>query len=166
MLWDRSDPNGYAYRMTDNPLDNTPAHEVLLNPAFGDHQVTTWQADVEARTIGASIHAPVVYDGRWPDVEVAWGIPRIESYPFTDSAIVYWDSGPTRPNPSNPAQLLGTDPPPLTNTPNRSGVDPHGNPRVAPAEMQMVSDFLRPDAQSRITDTCGGPCYAGGFTGP
>ena len=166
MLWDRSDPNGYAYRMTDNPLDNTPAHEVLLNPAVGDHQVTTWQADVEARTIGASIHAPVVYDGRWPDVEVAWDIPRIESYPFTDSAIVYWDSGPTRPNPNNPAQLLGTDPPPLTNTPNRSGVDPHGNPRVAPAEMQMVSDFLRPDAQSRITDTCGGPCYAGGFTGP
>ena len=25
MLWDRSDPNGYAYRMTDRPLDNTPA---------------------------------------------------------------------------------------------------------------------------------------------
>ena len=31
----------------------------------------------------------------------------------------------------------------------------------------MVSDFLRPDAQSAITDTCGGgPCYDGGFTGP
>ena len=166
MLWDRSDPNGYAYRMTDTPLANTPAHEVLLNPAFGDHQVTTWQADVEARTIGASIHAPVVYDGRWPDVDVAWGIPRIASYPFTDSAIVYWDSGPTRPDPTDPADLIGTDPPPLTNTPNRSGEDPHGDPRVAPAEMQMVSDFLRPDAESRITDTCGGPCYAGGFTGP
>jgi hypothetical protein len=27
--------------------------------------------------------------------------------------------------------------------------------------------FLRPDAQSAITDTCGGlPCFAGGFTGP
>ena len=64
------------------------------------------------------------------------------------------------------AQLLGTDPPPLTNTPNRSGVDPHGNPRIAPAEMQMVSDFLRPDADSHITNTCNGPCFAGGFTGP
>ena len=30
----------------------------------------------------------------------------------------------------------------------------------------MVSDFLRPDAQSLITDTCAGPCFAGGFTGP
>ena len=75
MLWDRSEPNGYAHRMTDEPLPNTPAHEVLLNPAFGDHQVTTWQADVEARTIGAQIHDPVVYDGRWPGVDVAWGHP-------------------------------------------------------------------------------------------
>ncbi len=166
MLWDRSDPNGYAHRMTDNPLANTPAHEVLLNPAFGDHQVTTWQADVEARTIGASIHNPVVYEGRWPGVDVAWGIPRIESYPFTDSAIVYWDSGPPRPDPTDPGEVIGTDPPPLTNTPNRSGEDPHGDPRVAPAEMQMVSDFLRPDPQSLITDTCAGPCFAGGFTGP
>ena len=167
MLWDRSEPNGYAHRMTDEPLANTPAHEVLLSPAFGDHQVTTWQADVEARTIGAQIHDPVVYDGRWPNVDVAWGIPRIESYPFTDSAIVYWDSGPIRPNPVPPPDVLGTDPPPILNIPNRTGEDPHGDPRVTPAEMQMVSDFLRPDAQSQITDTCGGaPCFSGSFTGP
>ena len=38
---------------------------------------------------------------------------------------------------------------------------------MTPAEMQMVSDFLRPDAQSQITDTCGGaPCFSGTFTGP
>lgn len=167
MLWDRSDPNGYAHRMTANPLANTPAHEVLLNVAFGDHQVTTWQADVEARTIGASIHEPVVYAGRWPGVDVGWGIPRIAGYPFTGSAIVYWDSGPPRPDPSDPTEVIGTDPPPLTNTPNRSGADPHGDPRVAPGEMQMVSDFLRPDAASHITDTCNGaPCFAAGFTGP
>ncbi len=31
----------------------------------------------------------------------------------------------------------------------------------------MVSDFLRPNRKSKITDTCEGkPCYAGGFTGP
>ena len=47
MLWDRSDPNGYAYRMTDNPLPNTPPHEVLSIVALGDHQVTNWQADVK-----------------------------------------------------------------------------------------------------------------------
>jgi hypothetical protein len=167
MIWDRSEPNGYVHRMTDDPLANTPPHEVLLNVAFGDHQVTTWQADVEARTIGAQIHDPVVYDGRWPGVDVAWGIDRIASYPFTDSAIVYWDSGPTRSNPMPPPDVLGTDPPPILNIPNRTGEDPHGDPRVAPGEMQMVSDFLRPNAQSQITDTCSGaPCFAGGFTGP
>ena len=167
MLWDRSEANGYAHRMTDDPLPNTPPHEVLMNVAFGDHQVTTWQADVEARTIGAKIHQPVVYDGRWPGVQVAWGIDPIESYPYTGSAIVYWDSGPTRPNPAGDPPEIGTDPPPITNTPNRSGDDPHGEPRVAPGEMQMVSTFLQPDAQSHITDTCNGqPCYAGGFTGP
>ena len=94
MLWDRSEPNGYAHRMTANPLPNTPAHKVLMNVALGDHQVTNYQADVEARTIGAEIHSPVVYDGRWPNFDVAWNIPRIASYPFSGSAIVYWDGGP------------------------------------------------------------------------
>jgi hypothetical protein len=166
MLWDRSEPNGYAHRMTTNPLPNTPSHKVLMNVAFGDHQVTNWQADVEARTIGAQIHDPVVFDGRWPGVDVAWGIPRIASYPFADSAIVYWDSGPLRANPTPPPAMIGTDPPPIENLPNRTGVDPHGHPRVDPEEMQMVSDFLMPDALSAITDTCLGPCFAGGYTGP
>lgn len=167
MLWDRSDPNGYAHRMTDDPLPDTPPHEVLLNVAFGDHQVTTWQADVEARTIGAQIREPVVYDGRWPGVDVGWGIDPIASYPYSGSAIVYWDSGPVRPDPGNPSEDIGTDPPPVENLPNRTGKDPHGDPRIEPEEMQMVSDFLRPDAQSEITDTCGAlPCFAGGFTGP
>ena len=168
MLWDRGEPNGYAQRMTKDPLPNTPPHEVLMNIALGDHQVTNYQADVEARTIGAQIHSPVIYDGRWPNFDVAWDIPRISSYPYSGSAIVYWDGGPVRPSGNPPPDdVLGTDPPPLGNVPNRSGVDPHGLPRAQAAEQQMVSDFLMPDAQSQITDTCGGnPCYDGGFTGP
>lgn len=165
MLWDRSEPNGYAQKMTTDPLPNTPAHQVLLNVALGDHQVTDWQAEVEARTIGASIHTPVVYDGRWPGVDVAWDIPAISGYPFAGSAIVYWDGGPVRDD--GLGGVLGTDVPPLTNIPNESGKDPHGLPRAQPQEQQMVSDFLRPDALSAITDTCAGkPCYDGGFTGP
>jgi hypothetical protein len=167
MLWDRSDPNGYAHRMTDRPFRNTPKHEVLLNVAFGDHQVTTWQADVEARTIGARAHAPVVYAGRWPRVDALFGIPRIASYPYRGSAIVYWDGGPVRPDPADPTAVLGTDPPPLENLPNRSGVDPHGLPRATAAEQQMVSEFLRPDRLSSISDTCGGgPCFDFNFAGP
>jgi hypothetical protein len=167
MLWDRSEPNGYAHRMTINSLPNTPQHQVLMNVAFGDHQVTDWQADVEARTIGAEAHAPVVYNGRWPNVDPLWGIPRISSYPFQGSAIVYWDGGPVRPDPANPGQVLGTDPPPLANVPNTSGKDPHSLPRATPAEQQMVSDFLRPDVLSSISDTCNGaPCFDFNFPGP
>jgi hypothetical protein len=166
MLWDRGETNGYAHRMTTRPLPNTPPHKVLLNVAFGDHQVTTWAADNEARTIGAKAHTPVVFRGRWPNVDQLFGIPRIKSYPFRGSAIVYWDSGPTRTNPSPPPPQLGTDPPPLENVPDRSGKDPHSGPRLTVAEQQMVSDFLRPDSQSHITDTCsGGPCFDFTFGG-
>lgn len=166
MLWDRSEANGYAHRMTDRPLAGTPPHEVLMNVAFGDHQVTTWQADVEARTIGAQAHEPVVYPGRWAGVKELWGIPRIDKYPYRGSAIVYWDNGPTRTDPAS-NEVVGTDPPPILNLPNRSGKDPHSGPRNAPAEQQMVSDFLQPDKKSKITNTCKPlACFAGGFLGP
>ncbi len=170
MLWDRGESNGYAHRITDNPLPNTPPHEVLMNVGLGDHQVSNFTADTMARTIGARVHDPVVYPGRWNDVEVAWDIPRIAGYPFNDSALVYWDSGPPRPNPSpggvTPGPLLGTPVPPIENLPNRLGQDPHELPRRTAAEQQMVSDFLRPDNLSAITDTCGGPCYDFTFSGP
>jgi hypothetical protein len=100
-------------------------------------------------------------------VDQLWDIPRIATYPYTGSAIVYWDSGPLRDDPMDPGNEIGTDPPPVANLANETGEDPHGDPRVAPEEMQMVSDFLQPDAQSHITDTCLGlPCFANGFTGP
>lgn len=174
MLWDRGEANGYAHRMTSDPLPNTPPHEVLMNVAFGDHQVSTFTADTEARTIGAQVHTPLVYDGRWPNYEQAFGIqPLPDPYqpndPSVGSALIYWDSGPIRDDPSSadPAETLGTDPPPIENLPNRSGDDPHGLPRATPAEQKMVSDFLRPNAQSQISETCsGGPCYDFNFLGP
>jgi hypothetical protein len=39
---------------------------VLLHPAFGDHQVSMYTAEVEARTIGARIHCPAVVGGPDP----------------------------------------------------------------------------------------------------
>ena len=165
MLWDRGEPNGYAHRMTDAPLADTPAHEVLLQVAFGDHQVSNYQADVEARTIGAATHFPVLDPGRWPDTDVLWNVPPIETYPFGGSAVIYGDIGPLRPDPADPTRTIGVPPPPLTNVPNRAGEDPHGAPRGAPDALQLISDFLRPDGA--VTDVCGpAPCYAGGWTGP
>jgi hypothetical protein len=163
MLWDRGEPNGYAHRMTTNPLPNTPSHQVVMNVALGDHQVTDYQADVEARTIGASAHSPILYDGRWPNTEVLWNVPSISSYPFTGSAIYYWDIGPIRAGEGG--KTIGVEPPPYENLPNRLGEDPHGAPRAAKAEQQLVSDFF--EGAIKASDNCnGGPCYAGTFTGP
>jgi hypothetical protein len=165
LLWDRGEPDGYAERMTSNPLPDTPAHQVLMDIAFGDHQVTDYQADVEARTIGASAHKPVLFKGRWPATNVLWDVPAIHHYPFTGSAAYYWDIGPVRPNPAEPKSTIGTEPPPYENLPNRTGEDPHSSPRAAPAEQQLVSDFF--NGAIPKTDTCNrGPCYAGTFTGP
>jgi hypothetical protein len=61
--------------------------------------------------------------------------------------------------------LIGVEPPPYENLPNRSGVDPHGAPRAEPAEQQLVSNFFA-GAILQSDDCGGGPCFAGGFTGP
>jgi hypothetical protein len=168
MLWDRGEPNGYAHRMTGDPLPGTPAHEVLLQVAFGDHQVTNFQADVEARTVGVSTHQPVLEPGRWPGVDVLWNVPRLadSDYPFHGSAILYGDIGPVRPNEAtpDPDDTIGVPPPPLTNVPNRGGEDPHGAPRGAPLALLAISNFLAPDGA--VTNVCGPmPCFAGGYTG-
>ena len=149
-LWDRGEANGFAHHMTNDPLPDTPPHRVLLHEAFGDHQVANVAAEVEARTIGAALHAPAVDPGRHSDVVPYHGIPAIASYPFTGSALVVWDSGsPT---------------PPTTNTPPRAGADPHGHPRNTAAARAQKSAFLNIDG--KVVDVCGGlPCYANGYTG-
>jgi hypothetical protein len=160
MLWDRGDANGYAHHMTSDPYANTPSHNVLLEMAFGDHQVTNWQTEVEARTIGASIREPALDPGRSTEVTPYYGIPAIASFPFNGSALVVWDTGPIRAGGS-----LGTAPPPAENLPNRDGNDPHGAPRAEPLNWAQKSAFLQ--ANGSVIDVCDGhPCYAAGYTGP
>lgn len=145
MLWDRSDPSGYAHHMTTDPLPNTPEHKVLLHVAFGDHQVANIATDVEARTIGASIRQPAIAAGRNPDVVPYYGISAIPSDPFDGSAIIIWDSGAATP--------------PLTNTAPAVGEDPHSDPRNSPVARQQKSDFLKSDGA--VVDVCSGaPCVA------
>jgi hypothetical protein len=148
LLWDRGEADGYAQHMTSDPLPNTIAHTVLLHVGFGDHQVTQFQADVEARTIGASIHAPILPAGRSPQRRPSWGIPPIARYPFAGSAIVYWDAGPAV-----------VAPPPLANVPNRRLQDPHELVRRTPAARAQKAAFLAPGGA--LVEVCGGaPCLA------
>jgi hypothetical protein len=108
----------------------------------------------------------VLYKDRWPHTSVLWDVPRIRRYPFTGSAIYYWDIGPIRESPAGSGDFVGVEPPPYENTPDISGEDPHGAPRGVPGtEQKLVSDFFN-GAIPQIDDCEGGPCYAGGFTGP
>ena len=144
MLWDRGENNGYAQHLTSDPYPDTPAHQVLLNVAFGDHQVTQWSAEIMARTIGAWVHQPALADGRHPDTDPLWGIDPVEEYPYAGSALVYWDSDAAIP--------------PTVNVPPREGVDPHEDPRADAENRRQKYAFL---FEGRLVDVCDdGPCTA------
>jgi hypothetical protein len=165
MLWDRGEADGYAQHMTSDPLPGTPPHKVILDEAFGDHQVANVATEVEARTIGAQLREPDLDPGRSTADRPFFGIPRIQSFPFFGSMLEVWDVGPLR---TVNGVVKGTPPPPITNTPNRLGVDPHGpDASEQPTARTQISEFLQPEDQSRIIDVCGpSPCYLDGWTGP
>jgi hypothetical protein len=165
MMWDRGEPNGYANHMTGDPLPGTPAHHVLIEMAYGDHQVTNVATEVEARTIGAPLRYPTLDPGRTPGfVNFFADIPTLDLPAAADgNGMFVWDIGPKR-----AGGTLGTDPAPITNAaPNDSfGVDPHDTViNTSPEIRHQIAEFLQPDGQ--IIDVCGpDPCYAAGWTGP
>jgi hypothetical protein len=151
LMWDRGEADGYAQHMTSQPLPGTPKHTVLLHAAVGDFQVSNFQAEVEARTIGASARRPAADPGRLPEKTQLWGIPAIKAFPFSGSALVMWDSGPGHNGIS-----------PLTNVPNAVGEDPHENPRATKAAREQKSAFLQPDGV--VIEVCGTtPCHSDAF---
>jgi len=151
LLWDRGESNGYAQHITNRPLPNTPAHEVLMHVAFGDHQVADFTTSIMARTFGARSRQPALAPGRTLFSNPWYGIPSVPSFPYDGSAVVWWDAG----TPSSP----------LENVPNRAGEDPHSAPRSEVAARVQKSEFLRVDG--KVVEVCGaGPCFARGYTGP
>ncbi|HYH59723.1 MAG TPA: hypothetical protein VD790_10965 [Thermoleophilaceae bacterium] len=162
MLWDRGENNGYAHHIVGDPLPGTPDHNVLMHVAIGDHQVTTIQADVMARTIGARVRQPAVDEGRSFEDKPLFDIPPIGSFPFTgDASMVYWDTGPVR---QVGDETAGTGPAPLGEEPNRTGADPHGRPRKDPNAQEQKVEFM---LNGSVIDVCGAfPCYVDGYTGP
>ena len=156
-LWDRGEPDGYAEQMTAHPLPGTPSHQVLMQIAYGDHQVSMYAAAIEARTVGASAYQPALdlNTNRSRDRNLFYGLPAIKSFPFNGSAIEIWDSGPGH-----------TEPPPLTNTPpvdSSANQDPHEDPRATPAAQTQISDFLQ--SSGTVSDVCGGrPCHSSDYT--
>jgi hypothetical protein len=138
MLWDRGEGGGYVQHLTSNAYPNTQAKQVLLDVAFGDHQVTPLSALIEARTIGATVHQPWAAPGRWPESTPAWGL-QATVYPSKGSAIIMWDSGM--------AAM------PVENLPPRTGDDAHEDPRADPDVRRQKASFLFDDT---LIDVCGG----------
>ena len=146
MLWDRGETNGYAEHLTRASYPRTPRHTVLLLGAVGDHQVSEFALQVEARTMGAAGHVPYVAPDREYGGEHGFGITPIPSYPWPRSAYFLWDTG----SPLSP----------LDNVPPRDGHDPHDDTPRIPAVQALKDGFWH--RNGAVTDVCGGaPC-----TGP
>ena len=144
MLWDRAEADGYAEQMTGG-LPGTPSHQVLLEEAFGDHQVANVATETEARTMGARLHEPALAPGRSLEAQPFWDLSSLRT-PSTGPALFVWDTGV-------PAA-------PLTNAPPTVGPDPHDvTPRTFPAFWAQMHTFF---TTGRVVDPCAGhPC-----TGP
>jgi hypothetical protein len=165
------------------PLPNTPEHHVLLQLAYGDHQVTNVAAEVEARTIGAQVHTPELFPnpGRHWAADPLFGLQNISSYPYgSGSALVYYDGGTLNfPGASGtPEQtcqsgtIWGTAEAPLVNLPPNPittyGCDPHSYPRRSLDGVTHEATWLQPDGFiEQCTDGVDPrPCFANGYTGP
>jgi hypothetical protein len=202
-LWDRADPDGYAGHMTSTavggllpdctgegvvPAANekrdcpvgTPDHHVLMQVAWGDHQVANIAAFDEARTIGArAVGGPATsnqlgggeallgsrlcsnepggnandpVDGNYCYSSDAplWDIAPITSYPYDGSAITIYDSGP------DGASRYGTDPPPPSDVPppdTAKNQDPHEGPRRSCAAQDQKGAFF--DVNGLVTGVDG-----------
>ena len=161
MLWDRGENNGYANHLVSDPLPNTPAKNVLLHVAFGDHQVTQISAEIMARTMGIPLHQPALVERRHHDINPFVEQMAISTYPHMGSALVYFDGGN---GPNDVWDDTGTQVPPVDNVPPRTGNDPHERPRRDPNAMEQISSFMSPN--STVINVCGpGPCLVDGWDG-
>ncbi|GAB3290271.1 hypothetical protein [Parahaliea aestuarii] len=166
MLWDRAESSGYAYHIEQAPLPNTPRHAVLMQVAYGDHQVSMWAAEFMARSLGARLRVPAVEPGRHPDSNPYVALEPVPAGDFTGSVLTIWDDGPV----GGGADDGGTAPPPITNTAPFEpdfGEDPHSLPRKEPAAQRQKSEFLRPEGEGKFVDTCGAgvACFTDGYSG-
>lgn len=133
ILWDRVEPNGFLPHLRDQPLADTPAHEVLMRAAVGDHSVPTVGAHVMARSLGV----PHVDSG----VRDVYGLEKVAEPP-PGSAYIEYD--------------FGLPPEPVCALPQRACADPHGAIRVLPEAAEQLDHFLR---TGEVRNFCpGGVC--------
>jgi hypothetical protein len=172
-LWDRADPVGYVEGLGAHPLPDTPSHAMLMQIAYGDHQVSMYSGAAEARSIGADAYEPggtpasaltpppaapagPEGGGRNVNANLFYGLKPVPlNGSYTGSAIEVWDSGPGH-----------TLNPPVGNIPPADtaiNIDPHGDPRATPLAQEQISDYLAPNGT--FVNVCGGqPCHSSDYT--
>jgi hypothetical protein len=164
-LWDRADPVGYTQGLGATPFADTPTHSVLMQIAYGDHQVSMYSGAAEARSIGADAYEPggtpgsalTIGGGRAANFNLFYGLkPVPTSGSYSGSAIEIWDSGPG--HTLNPP--VGNLAPPTNDPANQ---DPHGDPRATPLAQQQISDFLEPNG-TFVNVCANAPCHSSDYT--
>jgi len=160
-LWDQADPVGYVQGLAGRSLPGTPHHAVLMQIAYGDHQVSMYAGAAEARSIGADAYEPggnpasalTPGGGRTANDNLFYGLnPAPLNGSYSGSVIEVWDSGPG--HTLNPP--VGNLAPAINNPANQ---DPHSDPRTTLSAQQQISDFLQPNGT--FTNVCGGqPCHS------
>jgi hypothetical protein len=175
MLWDRGETSGYVQHLTNRPYNLTPPHQVIMDVAFGDHQVATITSDNIARTLKIPLYQPAlpdeVFDSIYspddmpedPASQYFFGLDAIGKFPYSGSALFYWYSGTLAPPGGNITVEMGTqwkaecsaagadEVPPC--------VDPHEDPRRQPAVMKQKDAFFSPEGE--VINVCHDkPCEA------
>lgn len=135
MLWDRTEPSGYSPYITSNPLPGTPAHQILMVGAIGDHEVPNVATHELARTMHLGLLQPAV--------RPVYGLDPVAS-PFTGSAYFEED--------------WGLPPVPVGDLPMEMGEDPHGHVFDPMPVQIMIDAYLR---TGTVTNACTGTCDPG-----
>jgi hypothetical protein len=120
IMWDRVEPAGYVPFIRE-PLPNTPAHDVLMTAALGDHQVTTLGGQWFARSTSGARHLDT-------GVREIWGLDAVQGT-HVGSAYVEYD--------------FGLPPDPACNLPQTACDDPHDEIRNLDSARSQIDTFLR-----------------------
>lgn len=130
-LWDPAEAGGWARTVNEDPIQDTPAKDVLLQVGIGDAQVTTLGAHIMARAYGAKlIEAPV---------REVYGLETVASG-HTGSALVEWDYGIDEP---------------FISVPPSKDTDPHEWVRREVASQQQMHTFFE---TGEVINYCEGMC--------
>ncbi len=145
-LWVSAEPAGFARHITSNPLPGSGvAKKLLYHPSWLDKQVSNQCTEAAARTMGLPNLSGSLQ-------QALQGIPDVAGP--VDSAYVMYSTGAFDLfNPLHQPHI-----PPLSNIIPTSVCDPHNGPRVIPAAIRQLVNFLQPGGQ--IVNFCNGTCDA------